>query len=163
MSLLGQLINTHFKQWYRFLCAVKLVAHPLYSLRAHRGLRPDAVLYPRRPSRSTMSSVADIDTKNNETHEEGGNEGGGEEASPALNVINNIINPGGEDNIKGEEEDHAPNSLPRTVDADTYTYRDFAAIPAPQVGAAFHPPTLQAQKLPAKLASMLADPGKSSS
>jgi len=109
-----------------------------------------------------MSSVADIDTKN-ETHEEGGNAGGGDEASPALNVINNIINPGGEVNIKGEEEDHAPNSLPRTVDADTYTYRDFAAIPAPQVGAAFHPPTLQAQKLPAKLASMLADPGKSSS
>lgn len=106
-----------------------------------------------------MSSVADIDTKN-ETHEEGGDVvGGGEEASPAYN----IINPGGEVNIKGKEEDHAPNSLPRTVDADTYTYRDFAAIPAPQVGAAFHPPTLQAQKLPAKLASMLADPGKSSS
>lgn len=86
---------------------------------------------------------------------------GGEEASPALNVNNNI-NPGGEVNKKGEEKDHA--SLPRMVDpdADTYTYRDFAAIPAPQVGAlaGSHPPTLQAQKLPAKLASMLADPGK---
>jgi hypothetical protein len=108
-----------------------------------------------------MSSVADIDTKNNEIHEEGGDVVGGGEDATALNVINNIINPGGE--VNNKEEDHANNSLPRTVDADTYTYRDFAAIPAPQVGAAFHPPTLQAQKLPAKLASMLADPGKSSS
>lgn len=88
--------------------------------------------------------------------EEGGDADGGEEASPALNV-NDKINPGGEVNNKGEEEDRASKS-----DADTYTYRDFAAIPAPQVGAlaGTHPPTLQAQKLPAKLASMLADPGK---
>ena len=79
--------------------------------------------------------------------EEGGVAAGGEEASPALNV--NVNN-------KGEKEDNASNSL------DTYTYRDFAAIPAPQVGAldVSYPPTLQAQKLPAKLASMLTDPGK---
>jgi hypothetical protein len=79
--------------------------------------------------------------------EEGGVAAGGEEASPALNVNNNI-NPGG---------DNASNSL------DTYTYRDFAAIPAPQVGAlagSYSPPYLQAQKLPTKLASMLSDPGK---
>jgi hypothetical protein len=87
--------------------------------------------------------------------EEGGDAAKGEEASPALNVNN--INPGGEVNInKGEKEDNASNSL------DTYTYRDFAAIPAPQVSAldGSYPPTLQAQKLPAKLASMLTDPGK---
>ena len=88
--------------------------------------------------------------------EEGGVAAGGEEASPALNVNNNI-NPGGEVNNKGEKEDNASNSL------DTYTYRDFAAIPAPQVGAlagSYSPPYLQAQKLPTKLASMLSDPGK---
>jgi hypothetical protein len=84
--------------------------------------------------------------------EEGGDAAGGEEASPALNVNNNI-KPGGEVN----NEDNASNSL-----IDTYTYRDFAAIPAPQVSAldGSYPPTLQAQKLPAKLASMLTDPGK---
>ncbi|KAL7530829.1 hypothetical protein ACHAXR_003695 [Thalassiosira sp. AJA248-18] len=55
-----------------------------------------------------------------------------------------------------------PNSEPRETgdpDEDTYTYRDFATIPAPNLGgASLHPQSLQAQKLPAKLASILSDP-----
>lgn len=68
----------------------------------------------------------------------------------------------------GKEPEHIPNSKLRVRDADadddTYVYRDFAAIPAPAtggvVGAPLHPQSLQAQKLPAKLASMLADHGR---
>lgn len=61
------------------------------------------------------------------------------------------------------EQEHMPNSTPRMMDPDedTYVYRDFAAIPPPimsEVGS-LHPQSLQAQKLPAKLASMLADHG----
>jgi hypothetical protein len=64
----------------------------------------------------------------------------------------------------GEEQEHAPNSkLPvADPDEDTYVYRDFSVITPPtrtEVGS-LHPQSLQAQKLPAKLASMLADPGK---
>ncbi|KAL3809820.1 hypothetical protein ACHAXA_002390, partial [Cyclostephanos tholiformis] len=60
-----------------------------------------------------------------------------------------------------EEQEHAPNSTPRMMDPDedTYVYRDFSAVPPPtmsEVGS-LHPQSLQAQKLPAKLASMLAD------
>lgn len=57
----------------------------------------------------------------------------------------------------------APNSAPREMDPneDTYVYRDFATTLPPTVGGAaaglVHPQSLQAQKLPAKLASMLAD------
>eukprot|EP00571_Detonula_confervacea_P013613 CAMPEP_0172310812 /NCGR_PEP_ID=MMETSP1058-20130122/12699_1 /TAXON_ID=83371 /ORGANISM="Detonula confervacea, Strain CCMP 353" /LENGTH=514 /DNA_ID=CAMNT_0013023755 /DNA_START=97 /DNA_END=1641 /DNA_ORIENTATION=+ len=54
----------------------------------------------------------------------------------------------------------APNSKPRETDPeeDTYVYRDFATIPAPNLNdAALHPQSLQAQKLPARLASMLSD------
>ncbi len=63
-----------------------------------------------------------------------------------------------------EEQEHAPNSTPRMMDPDedTYVYRDFSAVPPPtmsEVGS-LHPQSLQAQKLPAKLASMLADHGK---
>lgn len=53
-----------------------------------------------------------------------------------------------------------PNSKPREPDPDedTYSYRDFATIPSPSLGGAqLHPQSLQAQKLPAKLASMLSD------
>lgn len=62
-----------------------------------------------------------------------------------------------------EEQEHGPNSTPRMMDPDedTYVYRDFSAIPPPtmsEVGS-LHPQSLQAQKLPAKLASMLADHG----
>ncbi|KAL7544509.1 hypothetical protein ACHAWF_007886 [Thalassiosira exigua] len=59
----------------------------------------------------------------------------------------------------------APNSEPRIVDPDedTYVYRDFASLPAPAGGSStVHPQSLQAQKLPAKLASMLSDPDMSS-
>lgn len=58
----------------------------------------------------------------------------------------------------------APNSAPREPNPDegTYIYRDFAKTQAPSTGvASVHPQSLQAQKLPAKLASMLADNGKS--
>lgn len=43
-----------------------------------------------------------------------------------------------------------------------YVYRDFATIPAPTMGleASLHPQSLHAQKLPAKLASILNDQGK---
>jgi len=54
----------------------------------------------------------------------------------------------------------APNSAPRETDPDddTYVYRDFATISAPSMdGVALHPQSLQAQKLPAKLASILSD------
>ncbi|KAL9189487.1 hypothetical protein ACHAXT_009162 [Thalassiosira profunda] len=51
----------------------------------------------------------------------------------------------------------APNSKPIDAD-DTYVYRDFATMPAPSTGGApVHPNSLQAQKLPAKLATMLSD------
>jgi len=59
----------------------------------------------------------------------------------------------------------APNSTPRETDpdGDTYVYRDFATIPAPSMdGVALHPQSLQAQKLPAKLASILSDQGLTS-
>ena len=63
-----------------------------------------------------------------------------------------------------EEQEHAPNSKLRVADPDedTYVYRDFSAIPPPTISevGSLHPQSLQAQKLPAKLASMLADPGK---
>ena len=40
-------------------------------------------------------------------------------------------------------------------------YRDFATTPVPTTGGSSpHPQSLQAQKLPAKLASMLSDPGE---
>mmetsp|Transcript_19956 Transcript_19956/g.37563 ORF Transcript_19956/g.37563 Transcript_19956/m.37563 type:complete len:207 (-) Transcript_19956:1738-2358(-) len=54
----------------------------------------------------------------------------------------------------------APNSAPCETDPDddTYVYRDFATIPAPSMdGVVLHPQSLQAQKLPAKLASILSD------
>ena len=55
----------------------------------------------------------------------------------------------------------APNSKPIDAD-DTYVYRDFATMPAPATGGApVHPNSLQAQKLPAKLATMLSDQGES--
>lgn len=106
----------------------------------------------------------------------------GEEASPETYVI-----PAGEDKpagVEGEEdhafegeedhdvegekdhavekgEDHAPNFLPSIMDPDedTYVYRDFSAMPAEQMAGvgSLHPQSLQAQKLPAKLAAMLAD------
>lgn len=56
---------------------------------------------------------------------------------------------------------HAPNSKPRKpeLDEDTYVYRDFSTLVAPPQQS-MNPQSLQAQKLPAKLASMLSDPGK---
>ena len=71
-----------------------------------------------------------------------------------------IKSEGGNDTIP------VPNSAPHQtgqLEDDTYTYRDFGTVPAPTIGGAVlvpHPQSLQAQKLPAKLASMLADPGK---
>lgn len=56
-----------------------------------------------------------------------------------------------------------PNSEPRqsNPDEDSYTYRDFGTLPVASLnGASLHPQSLQAQKLPAKLASMLSDAGK---
>lgn len=58
--------------------------------------------------------------------------------------------------------DHgAPNSKPRKTDLDeaTYVYRDFSTILAPPQPS-LNPQSLQAQKLPAKLASMLSDQGE---
>ena len=52
----------------------------------------------------------------------------------------------------------------QNYDEDTYVYCDFSMLPPPQhmVGSngVIHPQSLQAQKLPAKLASMLSDHGK---
>lgn len=63
-----------------------------------------------------------------------------------------------------EAQPHAPipNSKPRETypDEDTYVYRDFAKVPAPGLAVtSLHPQSLQAQKLPAKLASILSDQG----
>jgi hypothetical protein len=57
---------------------------------------------------------------------------------------------------------HAPNSKPRKaeLEEDTYVYRDFSTILAPPQPT-LNPQSLQAQKLPAKLAAMLSDQGKS--
>jgi hypothetical protein len=54
-----------------------------------------------------------------------------------------------------------PNSKPRKPEPDeeTYVYRDFSTIAAP-LQQSLNPQSLQAQKLPAKLASMLSDPGE---
>lgn len=67
-------------------------------------------------------------------------EDGGDSKLPALDNI-------GEHNVDEQE---------------TYVYRDFSTLPAPENmtgpdGAVLHPQSLQAQKLPAKLASMLCD------
>ena len=63
--------------------------------------------------------------------------------------------------LKTEGEEETLETTTEETTEDTYVYRDFATIPAPALGgAALHPQSLQAQKLPAKLASMLSDPGE---
>ncbi len=56
---------------------------------------------------------------------------------------------------------HAPNSKPRKPEPEeeTYVYRDCSRIPAPPQQS-LNPQSLEAQKLPSKLASMLSDPGE---
>ena len=68
---------------------------------------------------------------------------------------------GGGLKTEGEEEPLETTTETEETAEDTCVYRDFATIPAPALGgAALHPQSLQAQKLPAKLASMLSDPGE---
>lgn len=68
---------------------------------------------------------------------------------------------GGSGGLKTEGEEEPLETTTEETTEDTYVYRDFATIPAPALGgAALHPQSLQAQKLPAKLASMLSDPGE---
>eukprot|EP00581_Thalassiosira_minuscula_P016166 CAMPEP_0183730100 /NCGR_PEP_ID=MMETSP0737-20130205/31983_1 /TAXON_ID=385413 /ORGANISM="Thalassiosira miniscula, Strain CCMP1093" /LENGTH=461 /DNA_ID=CAMNT_0025962489 /DNA_START=100 /DNA_END=1485 /DNA_ORIENTATION=+ len=70
----------------------------------------------------------------------------------------NAIQTGNVDEI--EVPPSAPNATRHADDEGTYIYRDFATIPAPSMsGATLHPQSLQAQKLPAKLASILSDQG----
>ena len=67
------------------------------------------------------------------------------------------------------ETKKAPNSQPRhesDTDGQTYVYRDFADVPASSLSVAnchrqVPSQNIQSQKLPAKLAVMLSDPGKS--
>jgi hypothetical protein len=98
--------------------------------------------------------------------EEGGAEAAGEAGGESKQ--HEIVKGGSPDDDNDastteEEQEHAPNSKLRVTDPDdTYVYRDFSAIPPPTISevGSLHPQSLQAQKLPAKLASMLADPGK---
>ena len=99
--------------------------------------------------------------------EEGGSEVAGEAGGESKE--HEIVKGGSPDDDNNastteEEQEHAPNSKLRVTDPDedTYVYRDFSAIPPPTISevGSLHPQSLQAQKLPAKLASMLADPGK---
>ena len=99
--------------------------------------------------------------------EEGGAEAAGEAGGESKE--HEIVKGGSPDDDNDastteEEQEHAPNSKMRVTDPDedTYVYRDFSAIPPPTISevGSLHPQSLQAQKLPAKLASMLADPGK---
>ena len=63
--------------------------------------------------------------------------------------------------LKTEGEEEPLETTTEETAEDTCVYRDFATIPAPALGgAALHPQSLQAQKLPAKLVSMLSDPGE---
>mmetsp|Transcript_13199 Transcript_13199/g.23985 ORF Transcript_13199/g.23985 Transcript_13199/m.23985 type:complete len:510 (-) Transcript_13199:207-1736(-) len=91
-----------------------------------------------------------------------------EEEELAFNNVVQNQNAGGAPKTEGDDANAfappptppAPNSKPREtdLDEDSYVYRDFATIPAPSMeGASLHPQSLQAQKLPAKLASILSD------
>lgn len=62
---------------------------------------------------------------------------------------------------EADDEGHTPNSKPREpeLEVESYVYRDFSTIVAPPPQS-LNPQSLQAQKLPSKLASMLSDPGK---
>ena len=120
-----------------------------------------------RDNQSAMSSKAwkvcpkeEDQSMNKFSHLRDGSSGGGVGMAAKAEEDNNNVGSPDDNNIPIVP---IPNSKPREPDPDedTYSYRDFATIPSPSLGGAqLHPQSLQAQKLPAKLASMLSDQSK---
>lgn len=87
--------------------------------------------------------------------------GGGNDEKASTTVSNSPRESGAGDDDGGGNDDG-----PVDPDEDTYVYRDFSTVPAPNnmpstnMATLHHPQSLQAQKLPAKLATMLVDQGE---